>query len=285
MIFLLCSVSDTFAGHSRHPYVDGGQSADGRYVVVAELVEEPPVGKKPSECHWKFTWKDTKTNTTQSGRLVGLRNGKSSVFEPVHAHIFVAPGGETFAVWNPNVCAPTTPTQAKWPELTSPEACNWEGFADRLVIYRKNGEIFSRLDLKDFLKDDDWKWLLCYGRQVYWQASYPELSRDNAPRVGYALYRISPDYSVLETKIGATAEAVRIAKERGITPPSDRTVRIDLLTGKFLEETLELKGDRLPVRPFKGDTIRGGRGNQANYLPSLDPVRLPGEFSATKNEK
>lgn len=33
----------------------------------------------------------------------------------------------------------------------------------------------------------------CYQSQVYWQASFPGLKRDNAPRVGYALYQVSPD--------------------------------------------------------------------------------------------
>lgn len=274
------------AGHSRHPYLDGGQSADGRHVVTAELVEESAGGKKPAAFHWKYTWKDTKSGLTHTGKLEGLRSGKSGVFEPVHAHVFVAPGGETFAVWNPNVLAPTNPTGAKWPELTSAEARDWNGFSHRLTVYKKTGEVVARLDLKDFLTDADWKWLFCYGRQAYWQANYPGLTRDNAPRVGYALYQISSDYTVLETLVGATEEAARKAKEGGIAVPAPRPVRIDLVTGKLLDPTAKLAGDKLPGRPFKGEVIAGGRGNQANFTPSLDPVRAAGSFSDTpKKEK
>lgn len=283
---LLLAADPASAGHSRHPYLDGGQSADGRYVVTAELVEKPAEGKKPAAFYWQYTWKDAKTGATHAGKLEGLRSGKSSVFEPVHAHVFVPPGGETFAVWNPNVLAPTRETNAKWPALTSPEAKSWEGFSHRLTVYKKTGEVVSRLDLKDFLTDDDWKWLFCYGRQAYWQASYPGLTRDNAPRVGYALYRVSPDYTVLETLVGATDEAARKAKDNGVTPPAPRTVRVDLVTGKLLDPTAKLTGDKLPVRPFKGDAIAGGRGNQASYIPSLDPVRVAGKFAdAPKKEK
>ncbi len=267
------------AGHSRHPYLDGGQSADGRFVVTPELVEEPAAGKKPAAFHWKYTWKDTKAGTSHAGKLQGLRSGASSVFEPVHGHIFVAPAGETFAVWNPNVLAPTNPTGAKWPDLSTPEARTWEGFSHRLTVYRKTGEVVSRLDLKDFLADDDWKWLFCYGRQAYWQANYPGLTRDNAPRVGYALYRVSPDSTVLETLVGATDEAARKAKENGVTPPAPRTVRVDLVTGKLLDPAAKpADPQKVPGRPFVGDVIAGGRGNQKDYVPSPDPVRVAGRF-------
>ncbi len=284
---LFCFSSQAFAGHSRHPYLDGGQSSDGRYVVTHELVEEPSTDKKkPATFYWKFTWKDTKTNTTHTGKLVGLREGKSSVFEPVHGHTFVAPTGDTFAVWNPNVFAPTTPTQAKWPELTSKEARTWEGFSNRLVVYKKTGQVVAKLDLKDFLNDVDWKWLFCYGKQAYWQASYSGITRDNAPRVGYALYQVSPDYTVLETLVGVTEEAARKAKENGITPPANRTVRIDLLTGKIIDPTTKIADpQKIPGRPFKGEVIQGGRGKQESYVPSLDPVRTEGKFTEDKKSK
>jgi hypothetical protein len=261
------------AGHSRHPYFDGGQSVNGRFVVVPELIEEPAAGKKPGGFHWKYVWKDVKENKVIEGRLEGLRSGKSSVFEPVHGHIFVSPDGETFAVWNPQVMAPTAPTNAA--------ARAWEGFSHRLVVYRKTGEVVRRFDLKDFLKDEDWAWLYCYGRQVYWQTEYPGLTRDNAPRVGYALYRISPDYTVLEVTVGANAEAARKAKEKGVTPPAPRVVRVHLTEARLLRDGEAPAGpEKVPGRPFKGDAInKGGRGGMKDYVPSLDPVRVEGTFN------
>lgn len=287
LLVLLLSATLSFAGHSRHPYLDGGQSSDGRYIVTHELVEDPSTDKKkPATFSWKFTWKDTKTNTTHTGKLVGLRDGKSSVFEPVHGHTFVSPNGEIFAVWNPNVFAPTTPTNAKWPDLTSKEARSWEGFANRLTVYKKTGEVVAKLDLKDFLNDDDWKWLFCYGKQAYWQTNYSGITRDNAPRVGYALYQVSPDYTVLETRVGATEEATHKAKENGITPPAPRTVRIDLLTGKIIDATTKIVDpQKVPGRPFKGEVIQGNRGKQESYVPSLDPVRIEGKFAEEKKGK
>jgi hypothetical protein len=265
------------SGHSRHPYVDGGQSADGRFVVTAELVGEPASGKQPATHAWEYTWKDLKTKQTHKGKLQGLRSGSNGVFDPVHAHLFVAPDGETFAVWNANVLAPT-PMNAKPPkDLAASDVRDFPGFSHRLTIYKKTGEVVNRLDLKHFLNDADWNWLFCYGAQVYWQGNFSGLTRDNVPRVGYALYQVSPDYTVLETKIGATEEAARNAKARGVTPPADRLVRVDLISGKFLPADQQLPPEKTPVRPFKGGlSKRGGDGGMADYIPSLDPVRSEG---------
>lgn len=272
-----------WAGHSRHPYLDGGQSQDGRYVVTAKLIQHRPEGKRQPPAHtWEYLWQDRRTNRELRGELVALRSGQSSVFEPVHAHIFVAPDGETFAVWNPQVLAPTQPTQQKPPDDRSSAAFRaWSGFEGRLVIYRKTGEIVKKLDLGDFLRDSDWEWLFVYGRQVYWQLEFPGLTRDNAPRVGYALYQISPDYTLLELRVGATAEAARKAAERGVAAPPARTVLVDLRTGSFLKpEDLPAGSSRKPGRPFVGEPITsGGRGRMSDFLPSLDPVRIPGKFA------
>lgn len=281
---ILGVLSTAQAGHSRFPYVDGGQSADGRFVVTAKLVA-PPDGPKPTSGYqWSYQWKDTKTDKTIDGTLLGLRSGRSQVGDPVHAHIFVAPGGETFAVWNPNVQARMT-TASKLPDLSLPESRNWEGFSHKLTIYKKTGEVVKRLDLKDFLSEEDWKWLFCYQNQIYWQSGYPPLTRDNAPRVGYSLYRISPDYTVLETMIGATDEAKYKAKERGVVPPAPRAVCVDLLTGEFLDPAKSITDpNKQPGRPFKGDPIKqGGRGSMSNYVPALDPVRAEGRFVEPAN--
>jgi len=192
--------------------------------------------------------------------------------------VFVPPGGETFAVWYPNVLAPA-PKNARPPkELTATEARDYAGFTHRLTVYKKTGEVVKRLDLKDFLVEDDWKWLFCYGARVYWQANFPGLTRDNAPRVGYALYQISPDYTVLETLVGATTEAAVKVNEKGVTPPAPRLVRVDLTTGAFLDATAKLPPEKTPGRPLNGETTNRGDNGQAAYVPSPDPVRVEGTF-------
>src|ERR1019366_3775937 len=82
-----------FAGHTRPAYVDGCQSMDGRYVVTAEPIKEK-VGKKET-IKWKYHWKDTKENKILSGWLTGPRG--LGHFDVTYGHIFVPPGGETFA--------------------------------------------------------------------------------------------------------------------------------------------------------------------------------------------
>lgn len=279
----LCFGNSAIAGHSRHPYFDGGQSVDGRYVVTAELVTVPDRDGKRVASHWQYMWKDTHTGETHSGKLAGLEFGASAVFDPLHAHTFVAPNGETFAIWNPNVLAPR-PDNAKTPDVTKPDSRDFAGFSHRLTIYRKTGEIVRRLDLRDFLTDDDWNWLFCYQSQVYWQANFPGLSRDTAPRVGYALYQVSPDYTVLETLVGATEETAFKARQRGVTPPQPRLVRVNLLTGEFLGPTDPLPPTQTPVRPFVGGLGSRGKGErgQANYVPSLDPVRVEGTYQTPR---
>jgi len=279
----LCFGNSAIAGHSRHPYFDGGQSVDGRYVVTAELVTVPDRDGERVASHWQYMWKDTRTGETHSGKLAGLEFGASAVFDPLHAHTFVAPNGETFAIWNPNVLAPR-PDNAKTPDVTKPDSRDFAGFSHRLTIYRKTGEIVRRLDLRDFLTDDDWNWLFCYQSQVYWQANFPGLSRDTAPRVGYALYQVSPDYTVLETLVGATEETAFKARQRGVTPPQPRLVRVNLLTGEFLGPTDPLPPTQTPVRPFVGGLGSRGKGErgQANYVPSLDPVRVEGTYQTPR---
>ena len=281
---LACAVSFVEAGHSRHSYVDGGQSMDGRFVVTPRFVEGEKPKKGDAPFHWEYQWKDTKTGKTITGRLEGLRSGRSNVFDPVGSHLFVAPDGETFALWTPQVMMQA---EAKKPEgeRDSDAYRNFDGFSRRLVIYRKTGEIVKQFDLKDFLKDGDWQWFYLYGRQNYWLLEYPGLDTRSAPRPFYALYQISPDYTVLEFRIGANAEATHKAKERNVTPPQPRTVRIRLTDGELLDADSESNDPlKRPGRPFVGELADKTR-RQNQYVPSLDPVRKAGRYeSAVANE-
>ena len=265
------------AGHSRHSYVDGGQSMGGRYVVTPKLVMGEKPKKGPTPYHWEYQWKDTKMNKVITGRLEGLRSGSSNVFDPVGSHIFVAPDGQTFALWTPQVMM-QAPSKNPDGERGSCTYRNFEGFSRRLVVYKKTGEVIKRYDLKDFLTRDDWQWFHLHGRQTYWLVDYPQEHTRLTPRPFYALYRISPDYTVLEFRIGANSEATHKAKQRGVTPPAPRTVHIRLTDGAPLDPN-QPSSDvaKIPVRPFVGEMASKER-KQRNYIPSLDPVRVPGRF-------
>ncbi|SVA04400.1 uncharacterized protein METZ01_LOCUS57254, partial [marine metagenome] len=101
------------AGHSRHGYFDGSQSMDGRYTVSPRRIDTKDKNDRLTDYHWVYTWTDTKTGKTIEGKLQGIRSGSSNVFDPVNAHIFVAPDGETFAVWNPQSMAPDPENKRK----------------------------------------------------------------------------------------------------------------------------------------------------------------------------
>ncbi|MBM3980711.1 MAG: hypothetical protein FJ304_10575 [Planctomycetes bacterium] len=143
------------AGHTRPGYVDGCQSADGRFVVTAE-----PKKKPDGKDGWQFTWKDTKTNETHTGWLVGVPQGLDH-FKVAYAHIFVPPGGETFAVWQ---TANWTDAGSKPPKTTeqplnkgaTDEFKKYAGFGDRVVTYKKTGEVVKRIALTDILKPNEW---------------------------------------------------------------------------------------------------------------------------------
>ena len=274
---LLTTAASALAGHSRHSYVDGGQSMDGRFVVTPRYVEGEKPKKGPTPFHWEYEWKDTKTGERHVGRLEGLRDGSSNVFEPVGSHVFVAPDGQTFALWTPQVMMRAP---AKKPEGEPGDEAyrNFVGFSRRLVIYRNTGEVIKTFSLNDLLRPDDWDWFFFHQRQLYWLVDYEGLTTRSAPRPFYALYRISPDHTVLEFQVGANPEATHKARARGVVPPPPRPVRIRLTDGVVLEPD-EVAGDpaKVPVQPFIGDLASKER-KQRDYRPSLDPLRVPGRF-------
>ena len=275
------------AGHSRSGYLDAGQSANGRFLVTAKRIDTLDKKGRRIDHRWDFTWLDRKTKETHEGELKGLRSGSDDVFDPVNAHLFVAPDGETFALWIPQAMARSEQKKPSTDERQDVKFRTFAGFAYRLTIYKKTGERLKKFDVKDFLSDQDWNWFYFYGRQVYWLKEYDKLTTRSTPRSGYALYRISPDYTLLEFQIGATQEAAYKAKQRGVIVPVPRKVFVRLTDGVILskEEFQQLPSAQQPVQPFVGDLANKDQP-QYGYVPSLQPVQTPGTFiSRDRNQK
>lgn len=141
--------------------------------------------------------------------------------------------------------------------------------------------IVKRFGIRDFLSADDCQWFHYHQCQTYWLIEFPGLHTRSAPRPFYALYQISPDYTVLEFQIGANSEATYKAKQRGVTPTEPRVVRIRLTDGNTLAgDTVEGDVQKRPVRPFTG-RLADKTFRQDQYEPSLDPVRTAGRFTQT----
>ncbi|MCE9568151.1 MAG: hypothetical protein K8U57_39615 [Planctomycetes bacterium] len=265
-----------FAGHTRPGYVDGCQSPDGRFVVTAESKKDPK-GKDG----WEFTWKDTKTNTTHTGWLVGLPYGLEH-FRVTYTHIFVPPGGETFAVfqtasWASGGSKPPGGQEKQVNQNPSDEFKSYAGFADRIVVYKKTGEVVRRLSMNDILKPNEWVYVNSVQGNLYWLSEYPDVMKGGEPpRCGYRYYRISPDYTVLEFTVGPNSDALHKVKDEGADVVNyRRVVQISLTDGTFLDKKPTDK-DKIPVRPFVGELVKRG-DDMKNYVPSLDPVRVAGK--------
>ncbi len=266
----------TLAGHTRPGYVDGGQSADGRYVVTAESKKQ-----RDGKDGWEFTWKDTKTDIKHSGWLVGLPQGLDH-FKVAYAHIFVPPGGETFAVfqtanWTGAGNKPPVGQEKELNQTPSDEFKQYAGFADRVVIYKKTGEVVKRLAMNDILKPSEWVYVNWVQGNLYWLSEYADVMKGGEPpRCGYRYFRVSPDYSVLEFTVGPNGDALHKVKDLGADVVNyRRTVYVSLADGTFIEKKPTEK-DKIPVRPFVGDLVKRG-DDMKNYLPSLDPVRVAGK--------
>lgn len=270
------------AGHTRPGYVDGCQSADGRYVVTAESKKQAD-GKDG----WQFTWKDTKTNTTHAGWLVGLPYGLEH-FKVTYTHIFVPPGGETFAVfqtasWTGAGSKPPGGQEKQVNQNPTDEFKKYGGFADRVVIYKKTGEVVKRLSMNDILKPNEWVYVNWVQGNLYWLSEYPDVMKNGGepPRCGYRYFRVSPDYSVLEFTVGPNSDAVHKVKDLGAEVVNyRRPVWVSLADGTFLDKKPTEK-DKVPVRPFVGDLVKRG-DDMKNYAPSLDPVRVAGKVVTPK---
>lgn len=280
LVVLLVVSGGVWAGHTRPGYVDGCQSMGGRYVVTAAY---DTVKKQ-----WQYTWKDTKENKTLTGPLVGIADCQQGHFDVAYVHMFVAPDGETFATWNPASWAGFQQKIGRIPERESAEYKNYAGFNDRLVVYRKTGEIVKRLGIKDFLQDSEWNHVHHVQGNLYWLGESPDYgpkSNGEPPRCGYRYYRVSPDYTVLEVYITPDREVQ--AKFKSVAKPlamTRRVVRIDMTTGNFLSDDGKADPNKVAVRAYLGEFTKRGDGMKA-YLPSLDPVRVPGKYKESSEEK
>lgn len=264
-----------WAGHTRPGYVDGCRSAGGRFVVTAKY----DAAKKG----WYYTWRDTKTEKTLTGPLVGVPDCVQGHFDVAYVHLFVAPDGETFAAWNPCSWAGFYQKLGKVPASGDANYKDYAGFADRLVVYKKSGEVVKRLGIKDILKDGEWDHVHHVQGNLYWlgeSPDYPAKSTGEPPRVGYRYYRISPDYTVLELNIAPDREVQAKFKSQGKSiAGGSRNVRIDLTTGAFLPSDAKLSDpNKVPGKAYVGDFSKRGEGMRS-YVPSLDPVRVAGSYT------
>jgi hypothetical protein len=281
--------------HEGGCYVDPCQSIDGRFVVAATLIEgKKGPGNAMIDHEWRFAWKDTKSGETHEGTLVGLRSGVGFGHQ-VHGHIFVAPDGETFAVWNARGYNPNpesngsgVPGKNDW---TDPAYQGHKNFDHRLVVYKKTGAMIKSFALKDFLKPEEWEGVAPSGSQNYWCEEINTNGRLGGyhflPRSDYAFYNISPDYTVLQFVVSPWWESKlykRLKEEN--KPMPRRTVHVDLVKGEILPG--DWKSDdknKIPVRPYVGEFLNVNRGIQQRFIPSLDPVRTPGMFPPELNIK
>lgn len=281
-------VSQVHAGHTRPGYVDGCQSIDGRFVVTAELVV-PPKGNDGSGV-WKYTRRDNKENKTITGNLQGLRGVDHFVVS--YAHIFVPPDGETFAVFNTAAWAGSVKGAVVYPKNVAKLAERDEAFRsmpcfnDRLVIYKKTGEVIKRFSINDLLRPTEWQFMHWVQGNLYWLSEYPEnySKGTEPPRCGYRYYRISPDYTILEFTAGPDSEArthLKIGGANSDLLSYKRLVRVRLTDGVFLSSNEKLADvNKIPGRPYVGDGLP--RGEMRGYVTSIDPVRVAGTLDRSK---
>ena len=260
-----------FAGYNRPIYIDGCRSADGRFEIVAEIKERGTTQHGPNK--WEFIWKDTQTGATRRLPAQGIQGGL------IYAQLFLAPDGETFALWNHMV--------QFWPEKSeghshallphSEKAGEEEKFRgldmhkQRLIIYRKDGSIVKEFGVGDFLTPEEWPAVTASFTWLDWLTPYDGMEWKTAHRIQYPFYRVSPDYTVLEFRPNPPRSPAR----------EPRVVRVSLTDGRIFGLDEEITDPaKVPVRPFVGENALPSRRAEwiENYTPSLDPVRTAGEF-------
>ncbi|HEX8913811.1 MAG TPA: SMP-30/gluconolactonase/LRE family protein [Humisphaera sp.] len=268
VVLFLAAAPAARAGYETPCYIDGCKSADGRFVVTAALVGKV-TNHGPNK--WQFTWKDAKTGETSTFDAKEVQAGQ------VHAQLFVAPDGQTFALFN-HVTMWTSGKSdmhgsGKLPQdRADPAWRKLEEFTHRLVVYRKDGSVVKVLGVGDFVREEEWAEVLPVFNRVHWVKEYDGLNFKKVPRVQYAFYRVSPDYTVLE---------FRVVPPRASKDKAGRAVRVSLTDGRIIPNDEPLAKEKTPVRPFVGpDALEAANIEREGYTPSLDPVREAGTFVA-----
>ncbi|VTU02058.1 Gluconolactonase OS=Cyclobacteriaceae bacterium AK24 GN=ADIS_1632 PE=4 SV=1: SGL [Gemmataceae bacterium] len=267
------------AGYGPPSSIDGCQSIDGRFVVTAAVVVDPKAGTKggppkpnlnDGPLQWEFTWKDTKTGESKTFPAQGVQAGN------VSAQLFMAPDGETFAlynhvtVWSPGKSERLGASVIKGdaPGPIPEDRRRHEGMSRRVIVYKKDGTVLKELAVADFLRADEWASVGLVFNRVHWVADFGPLSHRSTARPAYALCRVSPDYTVLQ---------VRVVGKAG------RLVNVDLTTGTVLPDDWKPSDkSKTPVRPFVGpDKLEPYTpASREGFVPSLDPVRTEGKYAA-----
>ena len=76
--------------------------------------------------------------------------------------------------------------------------------------------------------------------------------------------------------------SAKVSAQRATAQALDyrRVVRIRLTDGAVLSHSEKLAAAKTPVKPYAGPQI--SRSESPAYVPSLDPVRIPGTVDASK---
>lgn len=255
------------AGYEMPSYVDGCRSADGRFEITARQVLKGKSSHGPHK--WNYVWKNLQTGKTEEFPAQGLQGGQ------VRGHLFIAPDGETFALWNH--------ITMWWEEKSHMHAHGHKDvlkkghpdrdafrnqfiFKNRLILYAKDGTIRKTLAIKDFLQgDEEWKHVLPVFTRAEWLRPYNGLYFKNMARTAHAFTKVSPDYTVLEFQVG--------------NPKSPRTARVSLVDGALLDPAATIPEEKTPKLMVDAAEVPKSSGDwKESYTPSLDPVRLAGAY-------
>lgn len=267
LIFIgLLSSGVVWAGYEQPSYVDGCRSANGRYEVTAELLEKGKTSHGPHR--WQFVWKDLIENRSVKFPAAGVQGGQ------IYAQLFIAPDGETFALWNhitmywadkSHMHASSHGDVIKREKSASQAYRQQPIFSNRLIIYRKDGSIIKSLHIADFLEEEDWRHVLPIFNRTEWLRPYDDFDPKKSPRKAYAYTRVSPDYTVMAFQVGDRK--------------SPREVFVSLVDGAILPKA-PAEEMKTPVRMFQGEgsVPKGGGDWLEAYTPSLDPVRTAGSY-------
>ena len=257
----------SFAGYEMPSYVDGCRSMDGRFEITARQTVKGKSSHGPNK--WNYLWKDLKTGKTEEFPARGVQGGQ------IRGQLFMAPDGETFALWNH--------ITMWWEEKSHMHGHGHKDvlkkghedqaafrnqfiFSNRLIIYKKDGSVIKSLAMGDFLEsDEEWKHVLPVFTRAEWLRPYRGLYFKNMARTSYAFTKVSPDYTLLEFQVG--------------NPKSPRSVRVSLVDGTRIDASAQLPKEKTPVLMVDASEVpKSSPDWKESYSPSLDPVRVPGEY-------